>query len=122
MKLFTKMLRDNRCDLACPQRAYAADHDHEIWPCRAHRAPCSRPSVDNFAGCVNGAMGDKVDVQTFGSSQLGKDKELLQKLKLGQVDFSLPSSVMSSVDDSSASSRCPTSSLTATTCAASRPP
>jgi tripartite ATP-independent transporter DctP family solute receptor len=57
-------------------------------------------SVDNFAGCVNGAMGNKVEVQTFGSSQLGKDKELLQKLKLGQVDFALPSSVMSSVDDS----------------------
>ncbi|WP_425041614.1 TRAP transporter substrate-binding protein [Primorskyibacter sp. S187A] len=56
-------------------------------------------SVDNFAACVNGAMGDKVEVQTFGSSQLGKDKELLQKLKLGQVDFSLPSSIMSSVDD-----------------------
>ena len=57
-------------------------------------------SVDNFAACVNGAMADKVEVQTFGSSQLGKDKELLQKLKLGQVDFALPSSVMSSVDDS----------------------
>jgi tripartite ATP-independent transporter DctP family solute receptor len=56
-------------------------------------------SVDNFAACVNGAMGDAVEVQTFGSSQLGKDKELLQKLKLGQVDFSLPSSLMSSVDD-----------------------
>lgn len=57
-------------------------------------------TVNNFAECVNGAMGDKVEVQTFGSSQLGKDKELLQKLKLGQVDFALPSSVMSSVDDS----------------------
>lgn len=57
-------------------------------------------TVDNFAGCVNDAMAGKVEVQTFGSSQLGKDKELLQKLKLGQVEFSLPSSVMSSVDDS----------------------
>ena len=56
-------------------------------------------TVNNFAECVNGAMGDKVEVQTFGSSQLGDDKELLQKLKLGQVTFSLPSSVMSSVDD-----------------------
>lgn len=56
-------------------------------------------TVNNFAECVNGAMAGKVEVQTFGSSQLGKDKELLQKLKLGQVDFSLPSSVMSSVDD-----------------------
>lgn len=56
-------------------------------------------SVDNFAECANTALAGEVEVQTFGSSQLGKDKELLQKLKLGQVDFSLPSSVMSSVDD-----------------------
>ncbi len=57
-------------------------------------------TANNFAECVNGAMPDKVEVQTFGSSQLGDDKELLQKLKLAQVDFSLPSSIMSSVDDS----------------------
>ena len=41
-----------------------------------------------------------VEMQTFGSSQLGNDKEMLQKLKLAQMDFSLPSSIMSSVDDS----------------------
>ena len=58
-------------------------------------------SVDNFAACANSTLAGDVSVQTFGSSQLGKDKELLQKLKLGQVDFSLPSSVMSSVDDAS---------------------
>ena len=56
-------------------------------------------TVNNFAECTNTALAGEVEVQTFGSSQLGKDKELLQKLKLGQVDFSLPSSVMSSVDD-----------------------
>lgn len=56
-------------------------------------------SVNEFARCANEALGDKAEVQTFGSSQLGKDKELLQKLKLGQVTFSLPSSVMSSVSD-----------------------
>lgn len=56
-------------------------------------------SVDYFAECANSSLGGQVEVQTFGSSQLGKDKELLQKLKLGQVDFALPSSVMSSVDD-----------------------
>ena len=54
-------------------------------------------TVNNFAECVN-ATG-KATVEVFGSSQLGKDKELLQKLKLGQVDFALPSSVMSSVSD-----------------------
>lgn len=54
-------------------------------------------SADAFAECANGKLGDKAEVQTFGASQLGKDRELLQKLKLGQVDLSLPSSVMSSV-------------------------
>ncbi|MEM7671453.1 MAG: TRAP transporter substrate-binding protein, partial [Pseudomonadota bacterium] len=56
-------------------------------------------SVNQYAACANGKLGDTAEVQTFGSSQLGKDKELLQKLKLGQITFSLPSSVMSSVDD-----------------------
>ncbi len=56
-------------------------------------------SANEFARCSNAALGDKAEVQVFGSSQLGKDSELLQKLKLGQVDFSLPSSVMSSVAD-----------------------
>jgi tripartite ATP-independent transporter DctP family solute receptor len=56
-------------------------------------------TANNFAECANGSLDGAVEVQTFGSSQLGKDKELLQKLKLGQVDFALPSSVMSSVDD-----------------------
>ena len=35
----------------------------------------------------------------YGSSQLGGDKELLQKLKLGTVDMALPSTVMSSEAD-----------------------
>lgn len=56
-------------------------------------------SVEAFASCANEALGDRAEVQTFGSSQLGKDKELLQKLKLGQITFALPSSVMSSVAD-----------------------
>ncbi|MEO1204727.1 MAG: TRAP transporter substrate-binding protein [Pseudomonadota bacterium] len=56
-------------------------------------------SANEFARCSNAALGDKAEVVTFGSSQLGKDKELLQKLKLGQITFSLPSSVMSSVSD-----------------------
>lgn len=54
-------------------------------------------SANSFAECANTALEGAVDVQTFGSSQLGKDKELLQKLKLNQVAFALPSSVMSSV-------------------------
>ncbi|MBD3679992.1 MAG: TRAP transporter substrate-binding protein [Rhodobacteraceae bacterium] len=56
-------------------------------------------TVENFAECSNAKLGNAAEVQTFGASQLGKDNELLQKLKLGQVQFALPSSVMSSVDD-----------------------
>ena len=48
-------------------------------------------TVNNFAECANGKLGETAEVQAFGSSQLGNDKELLQKLKLGQVDFALPS-------------------------------
>lgn len=56
-------------------------------------------SAKEFARCANEKFGDTAEVQVFGSSQLGNDQELLQKLKLGQVQFSLPSSVMSSVSD-----------------------
>ena len=56
-------------------------------------------SVDEFAKRVNAQLGDDVKVVAFGSSQLGKDRELLRKLKLGTVDFCLPSTVMSSVVD-----------------------
>jgi tripartite ATP-independent transporter DctP family solute receptor len=56
-------------------------------------------TVNHYAACVGDKSSGSVEVQTFGSSQLGKDKELLQKLKLGQVDFALPSSIMSSVSD-----------------------
>jgi tripartite ATP-independent transporter DctP family solute receptor len=38
-------------------------------------------------------------VVVFGSSQLGDDTQMLQKLKLGTIDFSLPSTVMSSISD-----------------------
>jgi len=55
-------------------------------------------TANEFARCVDETSEGAHTVSTFGSSQLGGDRELLQKLKLGQVDFSLPSSVMSSVD------------------------
>ncbi len=56
-------------------------------------------SVNEFAARANAKLAGKAKITTFGSSQLGKDKELLQKLKLGTVTFSLPSTVMSTVAD-----------------------
>ncbi len=52
-----------------------------------------------FAKRSNAKLGAKGTVEAFGSSQLGNDRELLRKLKLGTVAFSLPSTVMSSVVD-----------------------
>jgi len=56
-------------------------------------------SADEYAKRVNEKLGAKAKVVVFASSQLGGDKELLQKLKLGTVDLALPSTVMSSESD-----------------------
>ena len=56
-------------------------------------------SVNEFTKLANAKLTGKAKVIGFGSSQLGKDKELLKKLKLGTVNFALPSSVMASVAD-----------------------
>lgn len=56
-------------------------------------------SANEFARRANEKLGAKAKVVTFGSSQLGSDSELMQKLRLGTVDFAIPSSVMSSTVD-----------------------
>jgi tripartite ATP-independent transporter DctP family solute receptor len=54
-------------------------------------------SAQEFAKRVQQKLGGKVLVQLYGSSQLGDDTEMMQKVKLGTLDFTLPSTVMSSV-------------------------
>jgi tripartite ATP-independent transporter DctP family solute receptor len=56
-------------------------------------------SADEFAKRANEKLAGKVKVVAFGSSQLGGDKELMQKLKLGTVELAIPSTVMSSESD-----------------------
>ena len=56
-------------------------------------------SANEFAKRANAKLAGKATVVVFGSSQLGGDKEMLQKLKLGTLDFALPSTVMSSEAD-----------------------
>ncbi|MBI3043060.1 MAG: TRAP transporter substrate-binding protein [Betaproteobacteria bacterium] len=56
-------------------------------------------SAEEFAKRANDKLGGKATVVVFGASQLGGDKELLQKVKLGTVDLALPSTVMSSESD-----------------------
>lgn len=56
-------------------------------------------SAEEFARRANERLGGRARVVVFGASQLGGDEVLLQKLKLGTVDFALPSTIMSSTVD-----------------------
>jgi TRAP-type transport system periplasmic protein len=56
-------------------------------------------SADEFARRANAKLAGKAKVVTYGSSQLGGDSEMIQKLKLGTLDMALPSTVMSSQVD-----------------------
>jgi tripartite ATP-independent transporter DctP family solute receptor len=56
-------------------------------------------AADEFAKRVNTKLGGKYKVVVYGSSQLGGDKEMMQKLKLGTIDMVEPSTIMSSEAD-----------------------
>lgn len=56
-------------------------------------------SSDEFAKLANARLAGKAKVVVYGSSQLGGDKEMIQKLKLGTIDMALPSTVMTSEVD-----------------------
>lgn len=52
---------------------------------------------EEFTRRANEVLPDDYKVEFYGSSQLGNDKEMMQKLKLGTVHFSMPSSIMTSI-------------------------
>ncbi len=52
-----------------------------------------------YARLVNERLEGQAELLVFGSSQLGSDETMLQKLKLGTMDLALPSTVMSSAVD-----------------------
>ncbi len=56
-------------------------------------------SADEYARRANEKLAGKAKVTVFGSSQLGGDGEMLQKVKLGTLDMALPSTAMSSQVD-----------------------
>ena len=56
-------------------------------------------SAEEFARRANAELAGRVQVNVFGSSQLGGDEVMLQKLKLGTLDLALPSTIMSSTVD-----------------------
>jgi tripartite ATP-independent transporter DctP family solute receptor len=56
-------------------------------------------SADEYAKRANAKLAGKAKVVAYGSSQLGSDEEMIQKLKLGTLDMAVPSTVMSSQVD-----------------------
>ncbi|HET7547932.1 MAG TPA: TRAP transporter substrate-binding protein [Usitatibacter sp.] len=56
-------------------------------------------AADHFAELANARLGGKYKIVTYGSSQLGGDKQMMQKLKLGTIDMVEPSTIMSSIAD-----------------------
>ena len=52
--------------------------------------------ADEFAKRANERLAGKAKVVVYGSSQLGGDSDMMKKLKLGTIDLSEPSTVLSS--------------------------
>lgn len=70
-----------------------------IFAISASTGSLQQQTAAEFTRRVNEKLAGKATVKLFDNSQLGKDKDLLQKLKLGSVHLSMPSSIMSSIAD-----------------------
>ena len=54
-------------------------------------------TANYFEKIVEERAGDKVDIRVFGASQLGKDKEMMQAVRLGNLEICAPSTVVTAV-------------------------
>ena len=79
--------------------ALAEAKEEIIFGISATPGSLQQETAAEFVKRANAKLGDKAEVKLFDSSQLGKDKELMQKLKLGTVHIALPSSIMASISD-----------------------
>ncbi|MEM7375311.1 MAG: TRAP transporter substrate-binding protein [Bacteroidota bacterium] len=79
----------------------AASHQGEkeaqkiIFAISASQGSLQYQTAEEFTRRVNEQLPPGYQIVFYGSAQLGKDKDLMQKLKLGTVHLSLPSSIMS---------------------------
>lgn len=79
--------------------SFADAKEEIIFGISASTGSLQQQTAAEFVRRANEKLGDKAEVKLFDSSQIGKDKELMQKLKLGTVHIALPSSIMSSISD-----------------------
>ncbi|MBL4842392.1 MULTISPECIES: TRAP transporter substrate-binding protein [Thalassospira] len=73
--------------------------DEIVFAISAEHGSLQANTAAEFTRLANERLGDKATVKLFDSAQLGKDKELMQRLKLGTVQITLPSSTMPTIAD-----------------------
>ena len=56
-------------------------------------------TANEFARRVNERLAGRAELHVYGASQLGGDDAMLQRLRLGTLDLSIPSTIMSSMVD-----------------------
>jgi len=56
-------------------------------------------TANEFARRVNERLAGRAELHVYGASQLGGDDAMLQRLRLGTLDMSIPSTIMSSMVD-----------------------
>ncbi|WMS42824.1 TRAP transporter substrate-binding protein [Acuticoccus sp. MNP-M23] len=96
MKLWTTLLAGVAAAAFATQ---VAAQEEIVFGISAATGSLQQRTAAEFTKRANEKLGDKAVVKLFDSSQLGKDQEMLQKLKLGTLQISLPSSIMSSISD-----------------------
>ena len=77
----------------------AAEPMEIVFGISAKTGSLQQVTAAEFTRRANQKLGDRAQVVLYDSAQLGKDKELMQKLKIGSVHIALPSSIMSSIAD-----------------------
>lgn len=86
--------------LALPLAFSGTAHTQEqeiVFAISAATGSLQQQTAAEFARIANERLGGKATVKLFADSQLGKDKDLMQKLKFGTVQITLPSSTMPEV-------------------------
>nr|WP_087017231.1 TRAP transporter substrate-binding protein [Thaumasiovibrio subtropicus] len=98
-----KTIRKMIVKTACASLVLAAPYsvaDELIFAIGAAQGSLQYKTAEKFTTTANIALKDAgldYSISLFGDGQLGKDKELMQKLKLGTVHLSQPSSIMAKV-------------------------
>lgn len=96
--MFMKSITTGLAGLGFALSATAALASEEIiFGISAAPGSLQERTASEFAARANEKLGDLGEVKVFASSQLGKDRDMMQKIKLGTIHITLPSSVMPEV-------------------------